>query len=158
MKRISKGFFLAFLISVIFSACQENIYMDWKMANEKYYSDLIQAHKNDTDFFITSSGLSYKLIHKGWESTWGPNSTDFVKVNYTGRLINNTIFDSQKAGVLYLPNTIAGWREVLPKYKTGTKLTLYVPSSLAYDTTTSKMPTIPPYSVLIFDLELLDKP
>jgi peptidylprolyl isomerase len=132
------------------------MYIDWKLMNDKYYDKLIQTHKNDTDFFITSSGLSYKLIHKG-ETMWKPNPNDWVRVNYTGKLIDGSVFGSGAPDTLYLPNTVAGWREILPKFATGTKLTLYVPSTLGYDTLSTNS-LLPPHSVLIFDIELLARP
>ena len=66
MKRISIGFFVLFLASLLFSACQENIYIDWKLANEKWMTNFVAAHKSDSNFYTTASGLSYHLYYAGY--------------------------------------------------------------------------------------------
>ena len=156
MKRISIGFFITFLVLLGFSACQENVYMDWKLANDKWLTNYVQTHKNDTDFFTTSTGLSYQLIYGGYKLSRQPNSGSNIKVSYKGTLIDGSVFDSNTVGTwLILSQTIAGWREIMPKLHTGAHIKLFVPSALAYDTISTN-PVIPPHSVLIFDLNLLD--
>ena len=87
MKRISIGFFLTFLGLIIFSACQENVYVDWKLANDKWLADYVQTHKNDTDFFTTSTGLHYQLIYGGYKLSRQPNANSNIYVSYSGKLI-----------------------------------------------------------------------
>ena len=155
MKRISIGLFLTFLGLIIFSACQENVYVDWKLANDKWLADYVQTHKNDTDFFTTSTGLHNQLIYGGYKLSRQPNANSNIYVSYSGKLIDKTTFDSTSGTWLSLPNTIAAWKEIFPKMHTGAHVKLFVPSALAYDTVSTN-PTIPPHSVLIFDIHLLD--
>lgn len=152
MKRISIGLFLTFLLLMVFSACQENVYVDWKLANEKWYA----AHKNDPDFITTSSGLCYKVIFPGWDYSRQPNINSTVVVTYKGSLIDGSVFDVQTSPVdISLTSAIEGWKEILPKMHNGASLKLYIPSKLAYDTVSTNT-QIPPHSVLIFDINLVD--
>ena len=152
MKRISIGLFITFLVLLVFSACQENIYVDWKLANEKWYN----THKSDSGFVTSETGLCYKIIYAGTNRP--VQSTSYIRVNYTGSLIDNTVFASNNTlnGTwLTLSTTIAGWREIMPRLRTGAKVVIYVPSSLGYDTITTNT-VIPPHSVLKFDINLLE--
>lgn len=152
MKRISIGLFITFIVLLVFSACQENVYVNWKIANEQWFA----KHKTDSGFVTTASGLTYKIIYPGWSYGRQPNSGSNIKVSYKGSLIDGSVFDSNTIGSwLILSQTIAGWREIMPKLHTGANVKLYVPSALAYDTISTN-PTIPPHSVLIFDINLLD--
>ncbi|HTT56567.1 MAG TPA: FKBP-type peptidyl-prolyl cis-trans isomerase, partial [Opitutaceae bacterium] len=87
-----------------------------------------------------------------------PKATDSVKVNYTGRLINGTVFDSsvdaKEPAVLQLNKVIPGWSEGLQKINTGGKIRLYIPPDLAYGD--SGQGSIPPGATLIFDVDLLE--
>lgn len=156
MKRIALGFFSFFVASLLFTACQENVYMDWKLMNEKWYA----IHKQDTGFVTTNSGLCYRYIFKGQSPTQpkpaGFSSTygSWVTVNYIGRTVDGHVFDK---GTIqdWLNNYIRGWQEMLPKMHKGDSIILYVPSALAYDTATTKV-NIPPHSVLIFNIGLYD--
>lgn len=109
---------------------------------------------------VTPSGLQYKVIVEGdGEKVHGAQDT--VKVVYTGKLIDGKVFDSN-AGEgrqpieFLLANVIPGWTEGLSLMRVGSEYTLYIPSELAYGD--RKMPgnAIPPNSVLIFDVKLLD--
>ena len=87
-----------------------------------------------------------------------PKPTDTVKVNYTGALIDGTVFDSSerqgKPGEFVLNSVIAGWTEGLQKIGKGGKMRLFVPPQLGYGD--DGRPGIPPGSVLVFEVELLD--
>jgi FKBP-type peptidyl-prolyl cis-trans isomerase len=177
MKRISMGLFLTFLGLIIFSACQENVSIDWKLANDRFYASLEDSLKYYSSTKYTSlpdsvkkinppmqksadvsAGINYyyKVIFPGWNYSRQPNSGSGVKVTYKGSLIDGLVFDSNSAGIwLSLSGTIAGWREIIPKLHNGANIKLYLPSALAYDTVSTN-PTIPPHSVLIFDINLLD--
>ena len=104
----------------------------------------------------TDSGLQYKVITMGSGAT--PVATDRVKVNYEGKLIDGTVFDSsyqRKQPATFACNqVIKGWTEALTMMPVGSKWELYIPQQLGYgDREAGK---IPPYSTLIFTVELLE--
>lgn len=102
------------------------------------------------------SGLQYKIEKAG--SGEKPVATDRVKVHYTGKLLDGTVFDSSvergEPIVLPLNNVIKGWVEVLQLMPTGSKWTVYIPSNLAYGEHGSN--DIPGNATLIFEIELLE--
>jgi FKBP-type peptidyl-prolyl cis-trans isomerase len=98
----------------------------------------------------TASGLHYIINIQG--SGIKPSISSQVSVNYTGRLIDGTIFDSGTAS-FYLSSVIPGWQEGIPLFNAGGTGKLIIPSSLAYGTSGGS--AIPPNSVLIFDVYLI---
>jgi FKBP-type peptidyl-prolyl cis-trans isomerase FklB len=87
-------------------------------------------------------------------------ANDKVKVKYEGRLIDGTVFDStDKHGgdpITFSPNqVIKGWTEALCLMPVGSKWQLYIPQELAYGPRGAGN-DIPPYSTLIFDVEVID--
>jgi len=111
---------------------------------------------DDKTVSMLPDGLRFKVVEPGAGDP--PKPADTVKVNYTGTLINGTVFDSsERAGKpveFALNKVIAGWTEGLQKISKGGKIKLYVPPQLAYGD--DGRPGIPPGAVLIFDIELLD--
>jgi FKBP-type peptidyl-prolyl cis-trans isomerase FklB len=107
------------------------------------------------DIVTTASGLEYKVITPG--SGDPPKPGDIVTVNYRGTLLNGTEFDSsaKHGGPAQFPSNqvIPGWQEALALMKPGAKYQLFIPPKLAYDL--ESPPSIPPGSMLIFDVELL---
>lgn len=105
----------------------------------------------------TASGLYYIETKKG--SGQSPKESDVVKVHYTGKLLDGTIFDSSvergEPAVFPLNQVIRGWTEALQLMKVGGKATLLLPSSIAYGPNGAGE-RIPPYSPLLFDVELLE--
>lgn len=104
----------------------------------------------------TASGLQYKVLKQGDGKVPGKNSQ--VKVNYEGRLTDGTVFDaSSKHGdapaSFRADQVIAGWTEALTMMPVGSKWQLYIPQELAYGSRAAGQ--IPPYSTLIFDVELV---
>lgn len=104
----------------------------------------------------TESGLQYKVLTEGTGAM--PTDTDEVEVNYEGRLIDGTVFDSSyKRGTpikFGVGGVIKGWTEALKLMKEGAKYQLYIPAELAYGERGSG-PDIGPGETLIFDVELL---
>ena len=149
MKRTSIVFFITFLFLIIMSACKEYVYMDWQLMNDQWYA----THKSDSAFIKTPSGLCYKVIHQGYQGR--PNINDFIVVTYKGTLIDGSTFDSKTNYELQLSG-IKGWIEGIPKMDVGSHYKFYIPSNLGYDTI-STIAAIPPHSVLIFDVNLIDK-
>ena len=110
------------------------------------------AKREDVD--TTASGLQYTIIAEGAGEKIAPNDT--VWVNYKGTLIDGTVFDENHSeeGIEFVANrVIRGWTEGLGLVGEGGKLTLYIPSELAYGERGNQ--AIAPNSVLIFDVEVL---
>jgi len=105
---------------------------------------------------VTASGLQYRVITEGAGDA--PKATDTVKVHYEGRLISGDIFDSSIARgepvSFPLNGVIRGWSEGVQLMKVGSKFEFTIPSALAYGP--SGTGPIPPNSVLVFDVELLE--
>lgn len=105
---------------------------------------------------VTASGLQYQVINKG--TGIRPKATDTVLVNYRGTLLNGKQFDSSydRKEPLSLPlnNVIPGWTEGVQLMQTGSKYKFFVPYNLAYGERGAGA-DIPPYSTLIFEIELL---
>ncbi len=102
-----------------------------------------------------SSGMYYQIITPGTGAT--PAMGSIVSVTYTGKLINNTVFDMQEdASKTKWPlNTlIEGWQIGIPLIKKGGKIKLLVPSKYGYGCNGAG--PIPGNSILIFDIELVD--
>lgn len=104
---------------------------------------------------ITATGLQYRVIKEGEGDK--PNSSNEVTVHYTGQLISGDVFDSSlkngKPISFNLGGVIAGWTEGLQLMSPGSKYRFYIPQELAYGS--QGMSKIPPYSALIFDVELI---
>lgn len=105
----------------------------------------------------TASGLQYKVLQEG--SGNSPVATDKVKVHYTGKLLDGTVFDSSvergEPISFALNQVIPGWTEGVQLMKTGAKYEFTIPSELAYGAQGAPG-AIPPNSVLIFYVELID--
>lgn len=155
------------LCSLVLTGCGED-------AQEKaFHQQLIDKARNDAtrqagEAFLAGnasapgvvslpSGLQYKVLEVG--SGASPKSGDRVRVEYEGRLIDGTLFDSSHARgkpiVAPLDRVIQGWREGLQRMKEGSEWVLYIPTDLAYGTI-SPSPSVPPNSALIFKLKLLE--
>jgi FKBP-type peptidyl-prolyl cis-trans isomerase len=106
----------------------------------------------------TSSGLQYEVIAQG--SGEKPVFDSYVVVNYTGSLIDGSVFDSNREtggdpATIPLEGVIEGWAEGVRLMNVGGHYKLYIPPDLAYGADGAG-DTIPPNSVLVFDVELLD--
>ena len=100
--------------------------------------------------------FQYKVLKSGIGGS--PQKNDTVTVNYTGTLIDGTVFDSsvQRGQPATFPvnGVIPGWTEALQMMKVGDKWQLFIPPKLAYGDQ-SPGPKIGPNSTLIFEVELL---
>ena len=103
----------------------------------------------------TASGLQYKVLTAGTGKS--PKATDVVEVNYEGKLLDGTVFDSsyERGEPIEFPlnQVIAGWTEGLQLMKEGGKYEFYIPSDIAYGEAGNA--GIEPNSTLIFTVELL---
>lgn len=106
---------------------------------------------------ITSeTGLRYVITEEGTGAQ--AEAGDQVTVNYEGRLLDGQVFDSNSDGSFNFPlgagRVIKGWDEGIAYLKEGGKATLYTPSPLGYGGQAAG-PKIKPYSILVFDVELV---
>jgi FKBP-type peptidyl-prolyl cis-trans isomerase FklB len=107
---------------------------------------------------VTDTGLQYEVLTETSEPEAPmPTATDTVEVHYHGTLVNGTVFDSSidrgEPISFAVRGVIPGWVEALKLMKVGEKRRLYVPPNLGYGSEGAG--SVPPNSVLIFDLELL---
>ena len=104
----------------------------------------------------TKSGLQYEVLTEGTGKS--PKATDTVRCHYEGRLLDGTVFDSSyKRGEpadFGLNQVIPGWTEGVQLMKEGAKFRFHIPYLLAYGERGAGS-QIPPYSTLIFDVELI---
>ncbi len=106
---------------------------------------------------VTESGLQYEVLVQGEGEK--PTYESTVRTHYHGTFINGEVFDSSvtrgQPAEFPVSGVIAGWTEALQLMPVGTKLKLYVPHHLAYGERGAGA-AIPPYSALVFEVELLD--
>lgn len=134
-----------------------------KAAMEKKYGanriageEFLKANAKNKDVKVTESGLQYKILTAGTGNI--PTKEDKVKVNYEGHLIDGTEFDSSykrnKPVTFPVGQVIPGWTEALCMMPVGSKWELYIPQNIAYGD--REQGQIPPFSTLIFTVELLE--
>lgn len=123
--------------------------------NLKKGQEYLEKNAAKSGVIVTTSGLQYEVLQEGTGKS--PKATDLVKCYYEGRFINGTIFDKTTAGkpaTFPLNQVIMGWTEGLQLMKEGAKYRFTIPYFLGYGP--YDYATIPGYSVLIFDVELLE--
>ncbi len=126
-------------------------------ANPTPAVDYMATITADSSVQTTASGLMYKVDTEG--SGAKPTASDTVTVNYEGRLLDGTVFDSSYArnqpATFGLNQVIAGWTEGLQLMSVGSKYTFYIPGNLAYGANPPAGSGIPVNATLVFDVELL---
>lgn len=119
-------------------------------------NEFLAENSKKSGVTVTSSGLQYEIISEG--SGPKPAAADTVRVNYEGKLMDGTVFDSSyvRGEPIEFPlnGVIPGWTEGLQLMNTGSKYRFYIPSALGYGENGAG--PIPPHSPLIFEVELLD--
>ena len=123
--------------------------------NEAKGAAFLAENGKKTGITTTASGLQYEVIKAGTGAA--PTAEDQVQVHYEVKMLDGTVFDSSIARgqpiTFPLAGVIAGWTEGLQLMKEGGKSRLFIPAKLAYGETGAS--SIPPNSVLVFDVELL---
>lgn len=116
----------------------------------------LEENGSRAEVVTTASGLQYEVLAEGNGKM--PKATDTVRCHYEGRLIDGTVFDSSyqrnQPADFGLNQVIAGWTEGVQLMGEGAKYRFYIPYLLAYGEGGAG-DMIPPFSTLIFDVELI---
>lgn len=118
--------------------------------------DFLAENAKKDGVTVTKSGLQYEVLNEG--SGKKPKATDTVRCHYEGRLLDGTVFDSSykrnEPAEFGLQQVIAGWTEGVQLMAEGAKYRFYIPYMLAYGEGGAGA-MIPPFSTLVFDVELM---
>ena len=117
----------------------------------------LKMNKERAGVTTLDSGLQYEVLASGTGRK--PKATDKVRCHYEGRLVDGTMFDSSvergEPAVFGVNQVIAGWVEALQLMSEGDKWKLFIPYDLGYGEHGAGA-AIPPYSTLVFEVELLE--
>lgn len=121
----------------------------------------LAANKTKKGVKTTASGLQYRLLKAGDGEGKSPKATDVVQVQYTGTLVDGSVFDQSQQPIEFpLNGVIKGWTEGLQLMRVGDKFQLVVPPELGYGEKgfppNTPLPPIPGNSVLVFEVELIE--
>ena len=163
-----KKILFLFLVVLTFASCDER-FMSWKEYNEEWIvaqEGKLGLDTNVLEVEILPSGVLIEKYHTGYGAIPKPSVdpdlevSSAVKVKYTGRLVDGTCFDSSESSSFYLSGVIEGWQEALAKMPQGSYWRIYIPHEMAYGEEGSKGTygnfSVPPYSTLIFDIDLIE--
>ena len=134
----------------------KNTFVDETLAAEREIDEYLK--NNGIKTITTSTGLKYVKIKEG--NGEKPQVGTMVKIHYTGKLLDGTVFDSSVIGneplqfVLGIGQVIPGWDEGIQMMSKGEKGVFYIPYYLAYGNT--GFGPIPPFATLIFEVEMID--
>ena len=149
-------FILALLLVVGLAGCKENNWLDWKAQNELWL--LENAKKEGVQ--TTHTGLQYKCIVPGEENTPRVDDGKIVTIKHSGKLITGYEFDASESYEDFVYAFVPGFTEGLKLMKEFGTYEFYIPYELGYGVkgagTEGTSSHIPPYSTLIFRVELLD--
>lgn len=124
--------------------------------NKSKGESFLTGNKTKAGVVVLPSGLQYKIVDAGTGAK--PGKTDTVTVEYTGHLIDGTVFDSTektgKPATFQVSQVIPGWTEALQLMPAGSTWEIYVPSGLAYGPRSVGGP-IGPNETLIFKIHLI---
>lgn len=122
--------------------------------NAKAGKEFLENNKKQKGVNTLPTGLQYKVIETGKGDS--PSLQDTVTVDYEGKLISGTVFDSSyqrgEPASFKLSQVISGWQQALQKMKAGDTWEIYVPADLAYGT--QGIGPIGPNETLIFKVHL----
>ena len=118
-------------------------------SNEQF----LAANADEDGVETTASGLQYKVLKPGEGPS--PTATDTALVKYEGRLRDGTIFDANEQTPMPVGGVVPGFSEALQLMQKGGEYRIWIPSDLAYGEA-SPGEQVPPNSLLIFDVTLLD--
>ncbi len=143
-------FFFLFLVLSL-SACRTDDTDTQHVLDLRLIEEYIAA-KNIQDVSKTASGLHYKISKPGEGKA--VQDTSVISMRYTGRLLNDDVFDSSDSLRIALNSLIKGFREGIPLVREGGEIKLIVPSNIGYGSGATS--SIPANSVLVFDVALFE--
>jgi len=173
MQKIFYYIIFSLLMSLLFSSCNDNdaddAYQKYLEDLEKYQQELYDQYQIDSTLisnyleenmdtlavYHESSGIFYTIVEEGGD--YKPNDGSVIQIKYKGMLLDGTIVDEttgENTAIFRLGDLITGWRIGLPLIGIEGKIILYLPSYYAYGS--KDLDEIPPYSVLIFEIELVN--
>jgi len=148
-------------VNILFASLKSEIGIRYNVTIEQFQREgreFLKENKNKKGVQQTPSGLQYKVLKKGKGKN--PSAGAQVKVNYKGTLLSGETFDSSydrgQASEFFLNQVIPGWTEGIQLMKAGSKFKFYIPYELAYGANPDPRSGIKPYSLLIFEVELLE--
>lgn len=121
--------------------------------------NFLNRNASEEGVVVLPSGLQYKVLKKSGQGGEKPKISDTVKVHYTGKLIDGTVFDSSKnsgePAEFPVSKVIKGWTEGLQLMEVGDQFIFFIPAELGYGDRGAGG-KIAPYSTLIFEVELIE--
>ena len=146
------GLIAALLVGLLVWAGTRNAVSAVRPADMAY----LKHNREKPGVKTTASGLEYEVLTEGHGPH--PSRTDTVAVQYEGKLIDGTVFDSSysrgQPAVFPLDQVIPGWTEGVQLMTPGSKYRFVIPPALGYGARGAGG-VIPPNAVLLFDIELL---
>ena len=140
------------MLTAVKSRVMNEKYGDWKKQCEDYMAEV--AKKEGIQEL--GDGVYYEVVTEGKGAI--PADTSRVKVNYEGKLLNDTIFDSSyqrgEPAKFRCNQVIPGWTKALTKMPVGSTWNVYIPQEQAYGEQ-DRGEKLPPFSCLIFKIELM---
>lgn len=125
--------------------------------NREEGAAFLSKNKTQPGVITTPSGLQYTVLRPGNGAR--PTPTSKVRVNYEGKLLDGTVFDSSyqrgQPAEFGLNQVIAGWTEGVALMPVGSKYRFWIPSNLAYGASGTQGGPIGPDATLTFDVELM---
>lgn len=151
MKRI----LLAMAVVFLLAGCkdEEELTYEQQLAIDTALIDDFLA-TNNIEAEVDPSGLRYVIQVQGSGPT--PELASGMVAAYEGRFLDGEVFESNSEFTFRLSNMIDGWRIGLPYIQEGGEISLYIPSGLAYGITGSNAGTVPPNTVIVFSVQVLD--
>lgn len=157
------------ILTATLSSCNEG-FKTWKTLNEEWIAEKVNTlGTGDPDIIetrILPSGVLIEVYHNGFGAIPKPSqdpSTGYsseIKVTYRGYLIDGTKFNDNENYTMYLSDAIQGWQDALSQMRQGSSWRIYIPYSEGYEDEGSmdgyENFVVPPYSTLIFDIDLVD--
>ncbi len=147
------------IVNYYFSQLQDQLNAEKAVKSKQALAEgkaFLEQNAKKEGVVVTNSGLQYEVLKEGTGKR--PKATDTVRCHYEGRLLDGSVFDSSyrrnQPADFGLSQVITGWTEGVQLMAEGAKYRFYIPYMLAYgEGGAGEM--IPPFSTLIFDVELI---